>query len=212
MLAKVFSLICIASVIFGIAVGNVDSLSEAVIEGAGGAVELALSLCGMMCLWNGIMNVLQKAGAVSKISAALSPLLKCFFPDTYKSGEGNEEICANISANMLGIGNAATPLALAALEKMQRHNQNKSVATDDMITLAVLNTAPLNLIPTTLVTLRASAGASEPFAIVVPVILCSAATSAFALILTRACAYAFKPVEREECLSVKSAHSCGEDL
>lgn len=209
MLAKVFSFICIASVIFGVAVGNTEDLSEAVIEGAGGAVELTLSLCGMMCLWNGIMNVLLKAGAVGKISAMLSPLLRCFFPDTYKNGEGGEEICANIGANMLGIGNAATPLALTALGKMQKHNPNKDVATDDMITLTVLNTAPMNLIPTTLVTLRAAAGSTEPFIIVVPVIFCSAVTSAFALIVTRACAYAFKTVEREE---RPTMHSLKEDL
>ncbi len=187
MMSKVFSVICIVSIIFGIAVGNIEELSKAVIEGAAGAVELTFSLCGMMCLWNGIMQVLLKAGAVGRLSKALSPFFKCFFPETYRNGEGSEEICSNISANMLGIGNAATPLALSALEKMQNHNPDKDTATDDMITLTVLNTAPLNLIPTTLIALRNASGARAPFAIVIPVIISSAATSLFSLIITRLC-------------------------
>lgn len=191
MMSKVFSVICIVSIIFGIAVGNIEELSKAVIEGAAGAVELTLSLCGMMCLWNGIMQVLLKAGAVGRLSKALSPFFKCFFPETYRNGEGSEEICSNISANMLGIGNAATPLALSALEKMQNHNPDKDTATDDMITLTVLNTAPLNLIPTTLIALRNASGARAPFAIVIPVIISSAATSLFSLIITRLCSITF---------------------
>lgn len=196
MMAKVFSVICIVSIIFGIAVGNIEELSRAVIEGAAGAVELTLSLCGMMCLWNGIMQVLLKAGAVGRLSRALSPFFKCFFPETYRNGEGSEEICSNVSANMLGIGNAATPLALSALEKMQSHNPDKDTATNDMITLTVLNTAPLNLIPTTLIALRNAAGAKAPFAIVIPVIISSAATSLFSLIITRLCSIASEKAKK----------------
>lgn len=204
MMAKVFSVICIVSIIFGIAVGNIEELSRSVIEGAAGAVELTLSLCGMMGLWNGIMQVLLKAGAVGRLSRALSPFFRLFFPETYRNGEGSEEICSNISANMLGIGNAATPLALSALEKMQSHNPDKDTATDDMITLTVLNTAPLNLIPTTLIALRHSAGAEAPFAIVIPVIISSAATSLFSLIMTRLCSVAFRKAESEHSSSLRA--------
>lgn len=204
MMAKVFSVICIISIIFGISVGNTEELSKAIIEGASGAVELTFSLCGMMCLWNGIMNVLLKAGAVRKLSKVMSRFFKLFFPETYKNGDGSEEICSNISANMLGIGNAATPLALAALEKMQKHNLNKDTATDDMITLTVLNTAPLSLIPTTLITLRSAAGAEAPFAVVIPVIISSAATSLFSLFMTRICSIVFGNFGREREPSIKS--------
>ncbi len=191
MLGKIFSIICIIAVMFGAFSGNGEKLGIAILEGAGDAVKLTVSLCGMMGLWNGVMSVLERAGAVKKLSFLLRPFLKLFFPNTYKSGEGCEEICANVSANMMGIGNAATPMALAALKKMQDNNPDKTTATDDMITLAVLNTASLSLIPTTLITLRNAAGTSDPFSIVMPIWITSFASSLFALLLTRLCAVMF---------------------
>ena len=186
MLGKIFGTLCILSVIGGIILGNGAALGVAVLDGASSAVSLTISLCGIMSLWCGIMRVFQRAGLINKLSRLLSPLLKVFFPDAYKSGEAIEEISANISANLLGIGNAATPFAIKAMEKLQKINKNPDIASPDMITLAVLNTASVNIIPTTIIALRRAAGSSEPYSIIIPIWISSVACSVLSLMLCTA--------------------------
>lgn len=185
MLGKIFGVICILSLLGGILLGNSASLSNAVIDGASGAVSLTISLCGIMSLWCGVMRVFERAGLIKKIATLLSPIIRMFFPDAYRSGEGVGEISANIAANLLGIGNAATPLGLRAMEKLQKNNPDPLSASGDMITLAVLNTASLNIIPTTIIALRRAAGSSSPYSIIPPILICSFSCSAMALILCR---------------------------
>ncbi len=184
MLGKIFGGLTLLSLVAGILLGNTAELSNAVLDGAKGAVELTLSLCGIMSLWCGIMRVMESAGMIEKLSALLKPMLKIFFPDAYKSGVGIGEISANISANLLGIGNAATPFALKAMEKLQSINKDPLCASADMITLAVMNTASFNLIPTTIIALRRAAGAREPYSVIVPIWITSLACSSMALILS----------------------------
>ncbi len=186
MLGKIFGILVTVSLIFGIASGNTSELSNAVLDGAASAVTLTLSLCGIMCLWCGIMRVLEDCGIIAKLSRLMKPILSVFFPDAARTDNGIGEISANISANLLGIGNAATPLALRAMQKLQADNPDPSAASGDMITLAVLNTASVNLIPTTILALRRSAGSVAPYSVIVPIWICSFASSALALILTRA--------------------------
>lgn len=186
MLGKIFGIISILSVISGIALGNGEALGNAVLDGASGAVTLTISLCGIMCLWCGIMRVMERAGVVDKISKLLSPLLRILFPDAYKKGEAIGEISANISANLLGIGNAATPLALKAMEKLQKINPEPDSASADMITLAVLNTASITLIPSTVIALRRAAGSARPYSVIFPIWICSVCSSALALALCSA--------------------------
>ena len=183
MLGKIFGILCIVSVVFGIALGNGAELGNAVLDGASSAVSLTISLCGIMCLWCGIMRVFERAGVIGYVSRLLSPLLRLVFPDAAKSGEGLGEISANISANLLGIGNAATPFAIKAMEKLQKNNPEPDTATPDMITLAVLNTASVNIIPSTLIALRRAAGSESPYSVILPVIICSFATSTLAVLL-----------------------------
>ena len=189
MLGKIFGTLCIISVVGGIILGNGADLGVAVLDGASSAVSLTISLCGIMSLWCGIMRVFQGAGLIGKLSRLLSPLLKIFFPDAYKSGEGIGEISANISANLLGIGNAATPFALKAMEKLQKINKKRDTASADMITLAVLNTASVNIIPTTIIALRRAAGSADPYSIIIPIWISSLACSALALLLCTAMRY-----------------------
>ncbi len=184
MLGKIFGGLVLLSLVAGILLGNTAQLSNAVLDGAKGAVELSLSLCGIMSLWCGIMKVMESAGMIEKLSALLRPMLKIFFPDAYKSRVGIGEISANISANLLGIGNAATPFALKAMEKLQSINKNPSCASADMITLAVMNTASFNLIPTTIIALRRAAGACEPYSVIVPIWISSLTCSLMALVLS----------------------------
>jgi spore maturation protein A len=132
------------------------------------------------------MNVLRSAGMIKKLARLLSPFLRCFFSDAYKKGVGCSEISASISANILGIGNAATPIAICAMKKLRDINPDKITASSDMITLAVLNTASFSLVPTTVLALRRAAGSADPLCVVVPIWITSFCTSAFALVLCRA--------------------------
>ncbi|MBR4881736.1 MAG: spore maturation protein A, partial [Clostridia bacterium] len=111
MLGKCFFIICVISVVCAVITGNLPNLSNAVIDGATASVELTLTLAGNMCLWCGIMEVLRSAGAIEKFSRILSPILRHVFPSAWQTGIAREEITASISANILGIGNAATPFA-----------------------------------------------------------------------------------------------------
>lgn len=184
MLGRVFGCMCLISFVYALYTGSSEALLYAVLDGASGAVTLTLSLCGMMALWCGIMKVFEGAGLIERLSRLLSPLLRRCFSAAYKSGQGIGEISANISANLLGIGNAATPLALAAMKKLQTINPDKSTASADMITLAVMNTASLNIIPSTIIALRRAAGSAAPHAVMAPIWIVSAACALLALTLT----------------------------
>ncbi|MBO5683255.1 MAG: spore maturation protein [Clostridia bacterium] len=184
MIGKVFGVISLTSFIWALVMGRGEELVCAVLDGASGAVTLTLSLCGMMCLWCGVMRIFEAAGLIGKVSRLLSPLLRLCFPMAYKSRTGVGEISANVSANLLGIGNAATPLALEAMRKLQSINPDKSTASADMITLAVLNTASFSVIPSTILALRRAAGSPTPHSVIVPIWIVSAACSLFALTLT----------------------------
>ena len=185
MIGKICGFICVLSFIFGCISGNVSELGNAVYDGASSAVTLTISLIGMMCLWNGIMRVAVASGVVDRLSKVMSPLLKFLFPDAYKKNNGMGEIAASFSANIFGIGNAATPLAIKAMEKLEENNDTKGVATNDMIMFTVLGTASFDIFPTTLIALRKAAGSEAPFEIIVPVWICSFITAVVAVLLVK---------------------------
>lgn len=164
--------------------GGIAGLSQAVLEGASTAVSLVISMCGMMCLWCGILEVLKKAGIISALSKILSPVLKFIFPDSVGT-PAEDPMTAAICANILGIGNASTPLALRSMELLDRQNPTPERASRDMIAFTVLGTAPFALMPTTVVTLLSSLGASSAFRVIVPVWISSGITCAAAILLCR---------------------------
>ncbi len=207
MLGKVFGIICLISFVGAILTGNLTALGEAVLDGASDAVTLTLSLCGMMGLWCGIMRILERAGIIGKLARLMHPLLRFFFPDAAKDPDGCGEIAANISANLLGLGNAATPFALRAMEKLQKQNPTPDTASPDMITLAVLNTASINLIPTTVITLLRSAGSSNPYRVIFPIWICSTGSALFALCLCRAMRMGYTGVRRARSASASLRES-----
>ncbi len=190
MLGKSFGILVIVSVVFSVAAGNGEALSSAIVDGASRAVTVVLSLTGMMCLWSGIMNVLHESGATGRLAKALSPVLSRLFPHAFSTGCAKEEISSAVCANILGIGNAATPLALAAMKKMGSALKGDR-ASDDMIMLTLTSVAPLSLLPTTVITLRRSAGCADPFAVIIPVWICSGATFAFTVLLAAGCRMVF---------------------
>lgn len=185
MIGKIFGIMCIISFVFGVYTGNLEQMGAAVIESSTNAVELTLSLIGIMCLWNGIMNVASECGFVDRMARLMSPVLCFLFPDAYKKKNGIGEIATSITANVLGIGNAATPLALKAMGKLQENNIDKTSATGDMIMFTVLGTASFDFFPTTLIALRKAANSSDPFGVVVPVWICSFITATVAVLLVK---------------------------
>ena len=184
MLGKIFGVFCTLSLLFGVLCGKLTDVAAAIPDGAAKAVEVTLTLLGMMCLWSGVMQVLSDAGIIQKIARIFAPFLRHVFPKAYKAGEGYEEICATLSANFLGVGNAATPFALCAMKKMQRHNPHPESADNEQVTLAVLSTASLTLVPANLLALRRAAGSQNPFSIMIPVWITSMLCVSFALLLT----------------------------
>lgn len=190
MLGICFFVITGVSVVTAACTGRLPALSGAILDGAEQAVTLTLSLLGMMMLWGGVMRVLQRAGVIRVLSRILSPVLRPAFPNAWRTGCAREEITAAVSANLLGVGNAATPLAISAMGKMQQENPDPDTATEDMVTLSVLATVSPSLLPTTVIALRRAAGAARPFEILLPVWITSLTCAVSAVILCRLCGWA----------------------
>ena len=155
------------SFLFALFNGTMPEVSEAILERSGEAVELVISICGIMCFWCGIMKIAERAGLMEKISALLSPLVHLLFRNIKKGGKAAGLITMNLAANILGLGNASTPLGIAAMRAVsEENNYNNSgendTATEDMIMLAVLNTASLQILPTTAAAMRSANGSAAP--------------------------------------------------
>ena len=147
----------LASILCALATGRMGELSGAVLSGASDAIQLVISMLGLMCLWTGLMRVAEKGG--------LTAILAKLFPDYEKDSPAVKAICMNITANLLGLGNAATPMGIAAMKEMARARKEElpSAADNGMVMFVVINTASLQLIPTMMSALRASHGAASPF-------------------------------------------------
>ena len=155
----------------GLLTGRGEAVAAAAMEGAAGAVELALSMAGVLCLWSGVMEVMRQAGLADGLSRLLGPVLRRLFPQSADDRETMDAVAANVSANLLGLGNAATPLGLEAARRMARRSPR--VASDSLCMLVVCNTASIQLIPATVASVRAAAGSAEPFDILPAVWLVS---------------------------------------
>lgn len=163
----------IFSYVFSFFTGTTEAVTEGVFSGASNAVETIISLCGMMCLWTGLLEVAKESGITKKIEKLLSPLTKILFPSLPDGSKAKTAIVMNMTANILGLSNAATPLGLSAMEELSKINLMGDSASDDMCMFVVINTASITLIPTTLLTLRSATGSAAPFEIMVPVWICS---------------------------------------
>ena len=148
------------SLVFGIAMGNLDAVAAAAMEGAASAVTLCISMAGIMCLWSGVMEVMKQSGLSELLAAAFRPLLGRLLPQASKDSETMAAVSANVSANLLGLGNAATPLGIRAACRMARGCNG--VASDELCLLVVLNTASIQLLPATVAGVRAAAGCAAP--------------------------------------------------
>ena len=151
----------LVSILCGLATGRGPAVATAALDGAAGAVELCLSLAGVLCLWMGVMEIMRRSGLSQKLSRLLMPVLRRLYPAFARDRDVMDTIAANVSANLLGLGNAATPLGLEAARKMSR--RTPGVANDALCMLVVCNTASIQLIPTTVAAVRAGAGCAAPF-------------------------------------------------
>lgn len=168
--------------------GTADGVMTALLSGADGALETVLRLSGAYLVWMGLLNIAEKAGLIRTLSRLLNPALSLLFPN---AGKAKEAISLNLAANMLGMGNAATPYGLRAMQLLNESNPRPGVATNEMCTLLVVNASCLELFPATLTALRASCGSARPLAVVVPTLLSSLAATLVAVVLclvfTRPC-------------------------
>lgn len=183
MLNYIWSGIVIISIICSVILGNTQNLSKALIDSGASSIELILTMAGIMCLWSGIMKIAVESGFTNLIAKLFAPILRPLFPKLDKDSEAFQSITMNISANLLGLGNAATPFGLKAMEQLHTLNNKSDTASNEMVIFVVMNTASLQLLPTTLASLRQSYGSTAPFEIIVPVWISSVCSLAVALIL-----------------------------
>lgn len=160
-----------AAILCGLATGRGPEVAAAAMEGARAAVDLCLSIAGMLCLWSGVMEVMRRSGLSGQLSRLLRPVLGRLFPEAAGDRRIMDSISANVSANLLGLGNAATPLGIEAAKGLAKKSPGR--ASDGLCMLIVCNTASIQLIPTTVAAVRAAEGCAAPFDILPAVWLAS---------------------------------------
>lgn len=187
--ASVIDLIWLLLFVTGIATalftGRMPQVSEGILSGAATGVELCIGLISVIVLWMGLMNIAEKSGAISLLSRVLRPVARRLFPSVPVDHPAMGAILANMSANILGIGNAATPLGLRAMKELQTLNPNKDVASDAMCTFLAVNTASITLIPTTVIAVRMQMHSAHPTSVIGPTILATAIGTVAALCFDR---------------------------
>ncbi|MGN1304392.1 MAG: nucleoside recognition domain-containing protein [Oscillospiraceae bacterium] len=182
MMNVIFAAMILFSVICGIVSGKSSEVSDAAINSCVEAVELFLYLIGGMCMWGGLMKIAEKSRLTDKLAAAFRPFAKLVFKDLDLNGKAFHAICLNVTANMLGLGNAATPLGIEAMKALETEEKAGRTATRNMIVFTVLNTASITLLPTTAASLRSKHGSAAPMEIFPCVIITSAVALAAGLV------------------------------
>ena len=183
MLNILWPIFIIISISYSILSGNVENLNNSIFESTQSAVNLTLTLLGMTCLWSGIMEIASKTEIMNYLAKQLNPITKRLFSNLNEKSYNN--IIMNIIANILGLGNAATPLGLKAMSELQKENNNKDVLSDNMMLLIVLNTASLQIIPTTVIAIRSSLDSENPTKIIFPVWVSTICAAIVGIICTK---------------------------
>lgn len=169
MLNKIWPVFIIISILFAIFSGRVENLNNSIFESTETTISITITLIGTMCLWSGIMKIASNLTLIEKLCKILNPLINFLFPELKNSKKIKKEISMNMIANILGLGNAATPLGLKAMESMQKENKTKDTLSNSMMTFILINTASIQLIPTTVLAIRKSLGSSNSTEIIIPV-------------------------------------------
>ncbi len=183
MVGFVWAFLIIIGIIYALLSGNISAINDSILTNANKALELFLNILPIIVLWTGILKIAEGSGLLDKFSSLLKPGLSKLFPSVPKDNKALGYISSNIVANMLGLGSAATPAGLKAMQELQTINHKKDEASAAMITFLVLNTAGVTIIPTTILALRIAYNSSSPSIIIIPAILATASSSIAGLTL-----------------------------
>ncbi|MGE5703484.1 MAG: nucleoside recognition domain-containing protein [Clostridia bacterium] len=185
MLNVIWLALIIVSIVVAAVNGRMEIISQSVFEGAKSGVTVCFGLLSILAFWMGIMRIAEKAGLLELVAKLMSPLVHRLFPDVPKGHPAIGYILSNMSANLLGLGNAATPFGIKAMEELQKLNPNKQHASPAMCTLLAINTASITLIPTTMIAIRFQFGSANAVEIVGTTLIASFGATLFALVLDR---------------------------
>ncbi len=169
-------------IIFSLISGNVEVINNEIVTSAKAGINLVIELIPMMVLWSGLMNIASSSGLLDKFAHLIKPLLNKIFP-SLKNDKAIGYVASNVAANMIGLGSAATPFGLKAMEEMQKENSKKDTASDAMITFLVLNTSGVTIIPTTVIALRMATGSANPSCIILSSVIATFLASAAGLFI-----------------------------
>jgi spore maturation protein A len=186
MLNIIWTTMILVSFVIAAVLGNMEATMSALLDSGTKAIELLISIGGIMAMWSGFMAIAEKSGLVDKISDFMSPLIKLLFKSARTDSDCRRAISMNIVANFFGLSNAATPLGIKAMKILSSKSNPKGIATDDMCMLAVVNTASIQLIPSTLIAMRAAAGSTAPGRIILPIWVVSILTAATGVCMAKA--------------------------
>lgn len=170
---KIWSWLIIISLVIGIFNGKVEEITTTLFESAKSSIETCINILGIISLWSGLMNIAEKSKLIEKAQKIVYPIIKILFPDVPKDSRAIGDIAMNMTANIIGLGNVATPIGLKAMGELQDINPQKECLNKSMLMLLVLNMSSIQLIPTTAIALRASYNSQNPAEIVIPVIISS---------------------------------------
>lgn len=182
MINVIWFFILIAGIVLGLITGRGDIVSKSIVNSAGSTVDFMIKLTGIMCVWCGVMKIAEKSGLTEKLAKLLRPVLKLLFKDAAKDEKAMGAIIMNLTANMMGLSNAATPFGIKAMEEMDRLNPNKGTASNDMSLFLILNAACIQLVPTTVISIRAASGSPNPGVFIIPAIIASTTAAVMGVI------------------------------
>lgn len=179
-------------IVYGVLNNNLETINTTIVDSTKVSLEMLFKIFPVLALWMGITKIAEVSGLLKKLSNKLSPLLTKFFPEIPKGHESLSLIASNMIANIFGLGSAATPFGLKAMDSLQKLNKNKKVASRSMITFLVINTSGLTLIPTTIISLRMMYGSSEPTKIVLACIISTMVATLGGILMDRFLARRYK--------------------
>ena len=185
MINIIWFILLASGIIVGVINGRIEEVTMAAISNAEAAVTISLGLIGVMALWLGVMRIAEDSGIVRSIGRALSFITRPLYPDIPPDHPAMGAIVMNMGANMLGLGNAATPLGIKAMKEMQKLNSKKDTASNSMVTFLAINTSSLTIIPATVIAIRASAGSANPAEIIGPSLIATTVSTIAAIVVVK---------------------------
>lgn len=185
MLNKIWCFFIVIGIIFSLINGTYVDVNNAIFTGIEDTITLVISFIGSISFWNGIMNIIENTSLINKLKNLLKPLIKFIFNDIDLESEAGENIAMNMTSNILGLGNASTPCGLKAMEELQKESPDKNNLSNNMLLFILINTASIQIIPTTIISIRAGLGSRNPACIVLGVWFSSIVAFISMLIITK---------------------------